>query len=85
MDIALGVAVGSSIQIALFAVPALVLVSALLGKDLDLHFPLFTSSLMVMSVVITNSFVYGGHCSWLSGCLLLLAYFMIAMALLYVP
>ena len=85
MDIALGVAVGSSIQIALFAVPALVLASYAVGKELDLHFPLFISSLMVMSIIITNSFVYGGHCSWLSGSLLLMAYLMIAVALLHVP
>lgn len=38
MDLAMGVAIGSSIQIALFMTPFLVIVGWIIGKDMTLHF-----------------------------------------------
>eukprot|EP00667_Euglena_gracilis_P008875 EG_transcript_8997 len=81
MDIAIGVAIGSSIQIALFVVPVLVIISWMMGQTLALNFEPFMLTLMVISVVIMKSLVMSGRSNWLSGAMLLLAYTMISIAL----
>jgi Ca2+:H+ antiporter len=44
MDIALGVAIGSSTQFALLVIPTMVLLGAMIGKDLTLDFGVFEST-----------------------------------------
>eukprot|EP00996_Jenningsia_fusiforme_P000553 NODE_1491_length_1512_cov_39.417635_g1347_i0.p1 GENE.NODE_1491_length_1512_cov_39.417635_g1347_i0~~NODE_1491_length_1512_cov_39.417635_g1347_i0.p1 ORF type:complete len:414 (+),score=71.57 NODE_1491_length_1512_cov_39.417635_g1347_i0:81-1322(+) len=85
MGIALGVAIGSSIQIALFVVPLLVLISACMGGTLDLNFHPFGAVVTFVSILLTNSLVFNGRCHWLDGALLLLSYVMVAIALLHFP
>lgn len=58
MDLAIGVAVGSSIQIALFVTPVVVLLGWILQKDMSLYFSLFeTISLFVSAFIISESYV----------------------------
>eukprot|EP00993_Chasmostoma_nieuportense_P001813 NODE_2660_length_1124_cov_33.842528_g2538_i0.p1 GENE.NODE_2660_length_1124_cov_33.842528_g2538_i0~~NODE_2660_length_1124_cov_33.842528_g2538_i0.p1 ORF type:complete len:327 (+),score=91.68 NODE_2660_length_1124_cov_33.842528_g2538_i0:116-982(+) len=83
MNIAIGVAVGSSIQIALFVVPFLVLVSWVMGKSLDLCFDPLTAFAMFISVLIVKSVCSDGSSHWLSGAMLLLAYLFVAVILLH--
>lgn len=53
MDLAIGVAVGSSIQIALFITPVIVLLGWILQKDMSLYFSLFeTVSLFVSAFIV---------------------------------
>lgn len=53
MDLAIGVAVGSSIQIALFVTPVIVLLGWILQKDMSLYFSLFeTVSLFVSAFIV---------------------------------
>eukprot|EP01012_Entosiphon_sulcatum_P056953 TRINITY_DN8066_c1_g1_i1.p1 TRINITY_DN8066_c1_g1~~TRINITY_DN8066_c1_g1_i1.p1 ORF type:complete len:403 (+),score=63.52 TRINITY_DN8066_c1_g1_i1:178-1386(+) len=85
MDIACGVAIGSAIQISLFAIPLMVLVSWVWGKSLDLNFHPFSTIGVFLSVLVTNSLVYDGESNWLEGVLLLCAYCMLAIAYLFVP
>lgn len=55
MDLAIGVAVGSSIQIALFVTPFIVLLGWAMGRDMSLYFTLFeTVSLFVSVFVVCN-------------------------------
>lgn len=54
MDLAIGVAVGSSIQIALFVTPVIVLLGWALQKELSLYFSLFeTISLFVSAFIVS--------------------------------
>lgn len=56
MDLAIGVAVGSSIQIALFVTPVVVLLGWALQKDMSLYFSLFeTISLFVSAFIVSSS------------------------------
>ncbi len=55
MDLAIGVAVGSSIQIALFVTPVIVLLGWALQKDMSLYFSLFeTVSLFVSAFIVSH-------------------------------
>lgn len=54
MDLAIGVALGSSIQIALFVTPVVVLLGWALQKDMSLYFSLFeTISLFVSAFIVS--------------------------------
>jgi Ca2+:H+ antiporter len=56
MDLAIGVAVGSSIQIALFVTPFIVLLGWAMGREMSLYFTLFeTVSLFVSVFVVCSS------------------------------
>lgn len=54
MDLAIGVAIGSSMQIALLVTPFLVILGWIIGKDMTLHFKSFETVVFFLSVLITN-------------------------------
>jgi Ca2+:H+ antiporter len=83
MDICIGVAVGSSLQIALLVVPLLVVISWATGCTLNLNFQPFNVIMMFVSVVVVNMLMYDGKSHWLEGVLLLLMYIMIALSYLH--
>jgi len=56
MDLAIGVAVGSSIQIALFVTPFIVLLGWAMGKDMSLYFTLFETVSLFVSAFIVSKF-----------------------------
>jgi len=86
MDLAFGVALGSSTQIALFVIPLMVLVSWAMGKSLDLFFGNFETAVMFMSSLIVSHVVGDGESNWLEGVMLLFAYAIICFAFFfYVP
>ena len=74
MDVCLGIAVGSSIQIALGVTPLCVLVGWATGRDLSLFFDGFETAALLVSVVIVCFILQGGTSNWLVGVLLLGAY-----------
>lgn len=77
MDIAIEIAVGSSLQIALFVAPLLVLVS-LLFVPMSIVFAPIELAIFAASVAIANRIVSSGKTNWLEGLLLLGIYAMIA-------
>lgn len=84
-DLALTVAVGSSVQIALFVVPFLVLLAWGLGKPLSLFFdPLETISLF-LTILIVKFCIEDGKSHWMSGLVLLGVYVIIATSFWYFP
>lgn len=85
MDLAIGVAVGSSIQIALFVTPVIVLLGWILGKDMSLYFTLFETVSLFVSAFIVNFLVLDGRSNYLEGALLIAAYVIIAVAAFYYP
>lgn len=85
MDLALGVALGSSIQIALFVTPVIVLLAWILDKNMTLYFSLFETISLFVSAFIVNFLVLDGRSNYLEGVLLIAAYVIIALAAFYFP
>lgn len=74
MDLAFNVAIGSTVQIAMFVAPLLVLASSFFPKPMSLQFNLFEVLTVAMTILITNSIVNDGQMNWLEGLLLLVTY-----------
>jgi len=80
MDLAISVALGSSMQVALMVIPFLVIVGWIINVNLSLVFTLFESLSIFISVLIVNQIINDGKSNWLEGAMLLSAYIIIAMA-----
>lgn len=85
MDLAIGVAVGSSMQIALFVTPFMVLVGWFMNVPMNLYFSTFETAVLFVSVFITNFLILDGESNWLEGAMLLSTYTIIAFAFFYFP
>jgi Ca2+:H+ antiporter len=85
MDLSVSVAVGSSMQIALFVAPVLVLAGWALGQPMDLNFNPFELVAVAVSVLIANSISSDGKSNWLEGTLLLAAYTVLGFAFYFLP
>lgn len=85
MDLSVSVAMGSSLQIALFVAPVLVLAGWILGKPMNLDFNPFELVAVVVSVLITNSISSDGRSNWLEGILLLATYLVLGLAFYFHP
>ncbi|MDJ0707120.1 MAG: calcium/proton exchanger [Leptolyngbyaceae cyanobacterium MO_188.B28] len=85
MDLSLSVAVGSSLQIALFVAPVLVLAGWALGKPMDLDFHPFELVAVAVAVLIANSISSDGRSNWLEGTLLLASYTVLGLAFYFHP
>ncbi|KAK3072695.1 hypothetical protein LTR53_006353 [Teratosphaeriaceae sp. CCFEE 6253] len=85
MDLAIGVAVGSSIQIALFVTPIVVLLGWILGRDMSLYFNLFETISLFVTAFIINFLVLDGRSNYLEGSLLIAAYIIIALGAFFYP
>jgi Ca2+:H+ antiporter len=85
MDLSLSVAVGSSMQIALFVAPVLVLAGWVMGQPMDLDFNPFELVAVTVSVLIANTISSDGKSNWLEGTLLLAAYTVLGFAFYFHP
>jgi Ca2+:H+ antiporter len=85
IDIAFGVALGSSIQIQMFAFPLLVVASWVMGLDLDTNVTPFLAATLFVCVIVTYSCVFDSSATWLQGAKLLCAYLLLALAFLDAP
>ncbi len=85
MDLAIGIAVGSSLQIALFVTPVLVLASLFFPKHLSLEFSLPEVIAMVAAVFVTEQISGDGESNWLEGVQLLALYFVVAILFFFLP
>ncbi|MFO0730409.1 MAG: calcium/proton exchanger [Nitrospiraceae bacterium] len=85
MDLAFGIAVGSSLQIALLVAPLLVFASYLFGSPLDLMFTPFEVAAITMSVLIVGFVAMDGESHWMEGVMLLGVYLILAIAFFFLP
>lgn len=85
MDLSVSVAVGSSLQIALFVAPVLILAGLLLDQPMDLNFNPFELVAVAVAVLIANSVSSDGRSDWLEGALLLAAYAVLGLAFYFHP
>jgi Ca2+:H+ antiporter len=85
MDLSVGIAIGSSLQIALFVAPLLIFVSYLFGKPMDLEFSRPEVFAMVASVYILFQISGDGETNWIEGVQLLSVYVILGILFFYLP
>ncbi|KAL1986353.1 hypothetical protein VTN96DRAFT_6585 [Rasamsonia emersonii] len=86
MDLAIGVAVGSSMQIALLVLPLTVVIGWIIGNaDMTLYFDGFQITVLFVSVLLVNYLIADGKSHWLEGVLLMTLYIIIAVASWFYP
>ena len=79
MNVAVEIALGSSLQIILFVTPVLILLS-LLFKPMSIVFNTFELAALLFSVLIANRLASDGESNWLEGVQLVAVYLIIAAA-----
>jgi Ca2+:H+ antiporter len=85
MDLAMNIAIGSSIQVALFVAPVLVFVSYLFGQPMDLIFTTFEVVAVAVTVGIVNLIALDGESNWMEGVQLLAVYVILGLAFYFLP
>ena len=71
MDLAIGVAIGSSMQIALLVTPFLVILGWIIGQPMSLYFQTFETVVFFVSTYLTYYVVQDGKSNYLEGAMLL--------------
>mmetsp|Transcript_70463 Transcript_70463/g.206138 ORF Transcript_70463/g.206138 Transcript_70463/m.206138 type:complete len:448 (+) Transcript_70463:93-1436(+) len=85
VDITIGIAVGSSTQVALFVVPFAVIVGWAIDEPMDLNFGPMDTTVLVFAVLLTFSIITDGMSTWLEGYMLIIAYLIIATLYWFFP
>jgi Ca2+:H+ antiporter len=85
MDLSLEIALASSLQIALFVAPVLVVVSLLFGQYLNLVFNQFELLALIGAVAISALVASDGETNWLEGAQLLGVYLILGVAFFFIP
>ena len=80
MEFAMAVSYGSSLQVALFVAPVLVLLGALLGQPMDLVFTPLEVAAVAAAVGISALIALDGESNWLEGALLMIVYLILAVS-----
>jgi Ca2+:H+ antiporter len=86
MELALGIAIGSSLQIALLVGPLLVILSHFIGpRNMDLVFTPAEVLAVFVSVLITGQIASDGKSNWLEGVQLIAVYVILALVFFFLP
>jgi len=85
MNLAIGVALGSSTQIALFVIPLLVILGWCMDVSMTLYFQEFETVALFISVLIVNYLISDGASNWLEGAMLLVTYLIISISFYFLP
>jgi len=86
MDLSLSIAIGSSVQVALFVAPVLVLLSFVLGPaPMDMVFSKGLVLIVLLSVLITGQVAGDGRSDWLKGVQLIAVYLVMGLAFFFAP
>jgi Ca2+:H+ antiporter len=86
MDLSLSIAIGSSVQVAIFVAPVLVLASLFLGPaPMDMAFPAGLVLSVLLAVLITGQIAGDGRSDWLKGVQLLAVYLVLGLVFFFLP
>jgi Ca2+:H+ antiporter len=85
MDLTLGIALGSSLQIALFVAPVLIFASYFLGKQMNLEFSIPEVVAVFASILIVQQICSDGESNWLEGLQLLSVYAILGILFYFLP
>ncbi|GAB3448308.1 calcium/proton exchanger [Phycicoccus ginsengisoli] len=83
LGVASEIAVGASMQLAMFVVPVLVLLGAVTGHPFDLAFSPLELSALIIGTLLTRSLLDDGKANWLEGVMLLGLYLAFAGAVFF--
>jgi len=85
MDLALNIAIGSSMQIALFVAPVLVFASYAFGRPMNLLFSPLEVVAIAVSVLVVALIAQDGESNWMEGVLLLAVYTILGLTFYFLP
>ncbi len=85
LDLSLGIAVGSSMQVALFVTPILLFASYAFGQPMDLEFSLPEIAALTLAVWIAGQISGDGESNWLEGVQLLSVYLILGILFFFLP
>lgn len=85
MDLALNIAIGSSLQIALFVTPVLIFASYLLKQPMNLEFSVPEIVAVALAVWVVASICGNGETNWLEGVQLLSVYIILGILFFFLP
>jgi len=85
MDLSLGIALGSSLQIALFVAPILIFASYAFGKPMNLEFTIPEVVAVIASILIVQQICSDGESNWMEGVQLLSVYAILGILFYFLP
>ena len=85
MDLSMGIALGSSLQIALFVAPVLLFASYLFGRPMNLEFTIPEVVAVVASIIIVEQISSDGESNWVEGVQLLSVYAILGILFYFLP
>ena len=85
MDLSLGIAAGSSLQVALLLAPLLVFVSYIFGQPMDLEFTVPEVVAVLAAVFVLAEISDDGETNWLEGVQLLSVYVILGILFFFLP
>ena len=74
MDLAIGVAIGSSLQIALFVTPFLVVLGWIMDRKMTLHFETFETVAFFLAALVVTLLIQDGKSNYLEGVLCIVSF-----------
>jgi Ca2+:H+ antiporter len=84
LDVSIEIGLSSAIQIALFVIPILMLISSVFNFGFSLVFTPFQILAVMLAVLIVNYLSADGRCNWLEGAQLISVYSIIAIAFFFI-
>ena len=84
LDATMEIAVGSSVQVAMFVAPVVVFASIVIGNPMDFVFTAFEVGVVFMATLIVALISLDGRTNWLEGVQLLGAYFIVGAGAFFV-
>jgi Ca2+:H+ antiporter len=78
--LAIGIAIGSSCQIAMFVIPMAVLLGWCMDVPMDLNFDVLNLVILAFAVIIVTIILVDGKSTWIEGFMLQMAYLIVAAA-----
>lgn len=85
MDLTLGIALGSSLQIALFVAPVLIFASYLFGRPMNLEFAVPEVVAVIATILIVQQICSDGESNWIEGLQLLSVYTILGILFYFLP
>eukprot|EP00930_Biecheleria_cincta_P045199 TRINITY_DN31160_c0_g1_i1.p1 TRINITY_DN31160_c0_g1~~TRINITY_DN31160_c0_g1_i1.p1 ORF type:complete len:437 (+),score=82.90 TRINITY_DN31160_c0_g1_i1:162-1472(+) len=85
LGLAIGIAVGSSTQVALLVVPLTVIIAWSVDQPLDLDYGLLNSMVVFMSILVVSMLLNPGRSNWLKGYILVCMYLFISILYWFAP
>ena len=85
MDLSLGIALGSSLQITLFVAPVLLFASYLFGTPMNLEFTIPEVFAVMVAILIVQQISADGESNWIEGVQLLSVYAVLGILFYFLP